>query len=110
MIIGLEHTPCEERLGDLGPFRLEMRRMGGILSTLTNILRVDVKQIISMVPSNRTRGNGHKFKHRKFYLNMRKNFTVRMTEHRNKLPREAEESLSLEIFKTLSDAFLYNLL
>ena len=66
---------------------------GGILSTLTNILRVDVKQIISMVPSNRTRGNGHKFKHRKFYLNMRKNFTVRMTEHRNKLPREAEESL-----------------
>ena len=33
-------------------------------------------------------------------------FTVRLTEHRNRLPREVVESPSMEIFKTLLDAFL----
>jgi len=35
-----------------------------------------------VVPSGRTRGNGHRLKHRKFSLNIRKHvFTVRVTEH-----------------------------
>ena len=37
-------------------------------------------------------------------------FTVRVTEHWNRLPREAVESPSLEIFKTHLDAILHNLL
>jgi len=51
-----------------------------------------------VVPSDRTRGNRHKLKPRKFQLNMRKNFfTLRVMKHWNRLPRGAVESPSLEI-------------
>jgi len=64
-----------------------------------------------VVPSNRTRGNGHKLKQGKLHLNMRKNFfPLRVTEPWHRLPREAVESPSLEIFKTRLDKVLCSLL
>jgi len=64
-----------------------------------------------VVPSDRTRDNGHKLKHRKLRLNRRKNFfPLRVTEHWNRLPSEVVESPSLEIFKTHLEKFLCSLL
>jgi len=40
---------------------------------------------------------------------MRKNFTIRVMQHWNRLPREGVES-SLMIFKTCLDAYLCDLL
>ncbi|KFW09285.1 hypothetical protein N327_10340, partial [Fulmarus glacialis] len=51
--------------------------------------------------------NGHKLEHGRFPLNIRKHFfTVRVTEHWHKLPRENVESPSMEILKSHLDVVL----
>ncbi len=72
--------------------------------------QMDGARLFSVVPGYRIRGNGQKNATQEVHTNKRNNFTVIVTEHWNRLPRENVESLSLEIFICCLDAFQFNLL
>ncbi|KAK4830544.1 hypothetical protein QYF61_011682 [Mycteria americana] len=69
----------------------------------------DGARLISMLPIDRTRGNGHKLKYRKAHLNLRIFFFYYFLQW-ERLPRDTVESPSLEISKAQLHTVLGNLL
>ncbi|KFP22808.1 hypothetical protein Z169_04309, partial [Egretta garzetta] len=54
--------------------------------------------------------SGYKLKDRRFRLHIRKKFfTMRVVRHWNRLPRQAVDAPSLEVFKARLDGALSNL-
>jgi len=75
------------------------------------VYKNDGVRLFSVVPSERTRSDAYKLKHKKFQINTQKNcFTVRVVKDRNRLAGGVVESPSLEIFKSQLDNALSNLL
>jgi len=108
-----EHPSYEERLRELGLFSMKKRRLRGDLKNAYKYLKGGCRdgeaKLFPVAPSDRTGGNRHKLKHKKFHQNTWKNFfTLRVTEPWNRLPRVVVDSPSPKIFKTCLNEVLCN--
>ena len=115
MIQGLEHLSYEDKLKELGLFSMEKRRLRGDLIVsfqhLKGVYKPEGNQLFTREEHDRTKGNGFKLKEDRYGLDVRgKFFTERVMRCWNRLPREAEDASSLEVFKARLDEALGNLI
>ncbi|KAK4827726.1 LOW QUALITY PROTEIN: hypothetical protein QYF61_021026 [Mycteria americana] len=113
IIRGMEHLYCEERLGELGLFSLEKRRLQGDLIAAFQHLKGPYKKggdkLFNRPCCDRTRGNGFKLKKGGFRLAIRKKFfTMKVVKHWHRLPREVVDASSLETSKVRLDGALFS--
>ncbi|KFO76560.1 hypothetical protein N303_11455, partial [Cuculus canorus] len=115
MIRGLEQLPYKDRLRELELFSLEKRRLRGDLVATFQYLREGYRKagegLFLKACGDRTRGNGYKLESSRFKLDIRRNFfTMRVVRHWNRLPREAVDAASMEVFKAGLDGALDSLI
>ncbi|KFV01661.1 hypothetical protein N339_01131, partial [Pterocles gutturalis] len=110
MVKGLEHLLYKGRLKELGLFSLEKRGdLTAAYQDLKGAYRRDGEALF-IRECERKRGNSFKLKEGRFRLDIRKKFfTARVVRHWNRLPREAVDAPSLEVFKARLDEALSNL-
>lgn len=99
MVKGIEHLSYEKRPGEPGLFSREGKAQG--INVYINVCKSPKGGCNEMEPAestDRTRGSGHKLKHVRFLLNMRK--------HWHRYPREVVGSPSLEISKKPSRSWV----
>ena len=111
----LEGRSREERLRMLGLSPLERRGLSDDLVALCSSLRRGHGEggadLFSLVPSDRTRGNGSKLHQGRFRLDIRKHFfTERVGKPWHRLPRDVVNTPSLSVFRRHLDNALHNML
>ncbi|KAJ7400159.1 hypothetical protein BTVI_107815 [Pitangus sulphuratus] len=111
MIRKPEHLSYEDKLGELGLFSLEKRKLQGDLIAAFQYLKVAykraVEKLFARACSDKKRRNGFKLKVNMFRLDIKKKFfTVRTMRNQNRFPRGVVDALSLQVFRTrLNGAF-----
>ena len=95
-------------------FSLERRRLQGDLIAafqyLKGAYKLEGSQLLERVDKSRTWENGFKLREGRFRLDVRgKFFTMRVVRCWNRLPREAVDAPSLEVFKARLDGALGSL-
>lgn len=88
-----------------------LREEEALASLCKYLIKNDAARFFSLVHRERTRGNWHKLKHRKFHLNVKiiygkEQEQVAQREHGNRLLRKNVQSSSLNMCKTQQDTVL----